>query len=89
QNGGTAKASVVVGLSEEEWITLQMDGEVAAITDPAQLEAAQAIHYAKHPNSAQYKDDPETMFLRFTPNWWRYTDFNTKPLTLVDSSQSA
>ena len=88
QGGGLAKASMVVGFSEEEWITLQMDGEVAAITDPAQLEAAQAIHYTKHPNSAQYKNDPETMFLRFTPNWWRYSDFNTKPMTVIGSSQT-
>src|SRR5690554_4884116 len=55
-DGGVSKASVVVGFSEEEWITLQMDGEVRIITDPEALATAQSIHYLKHPNSAKYKN---------------------------------
>lgn len=86
-NGETVKGSVVVGLSEEEWITLQMDGEVTAIVDKAELEKIHQIHYTKHPSSAKYKEEPETIFLAFTPTWWRYTDYNTKPLTVHSSEQ--
>lgn len=86
-SGETVKGSVVVGLSEEEWITLQMDGDVRAISDKVELDKAHSIHYAKHPNSAKYKDAPETIFLAFTPNWWRYADYNTKPLTLLSSEE--
>lgn len=82
-SGGKTKASVVLGFSEKEWITLQMDGEVEAILDKAELSGVQIKHYAKHPTSAKYKDDPATIFLKFTPTWWRYTDFNTNPVTIL------
>lgn len=84
-DGKGKKASVVVGFSEEEWITLQMDGEVRAILDPKELKEVKEIHYAKHPDSKQYENDPATLFLSFTPNWWRFTDYNTDPPTIVDS----
>lgn len=83
-NGETSKASVVIGFSEDEWITLQLDGEVKAL-EKDQLENIHKVHYAKHPNSEQFKDAPETVFLAFTPTWWRYTDHNTKPETIISS----
>lgn len=82
--GKPGKASVVVGFSEAEWITLQMDGEVH-IVEKEQLPQIYKIHYMKHPNSAKYKDDPATVFLAFLPKWWRYTDYNTKPPTILSS----
>ncbi len=84
-NGESVMGSVVIGFSEEEWVTLQMDGEVTAVSDDAVLKKAHAIHYSKHPNSEKYKDDPETLFLAFSPTWWRYTDYNTDPLTIISS----
>ncbi len=85
-DGQSSKASVVVGLSDEEWITLQMDGTVKSILDPAESEKTAAIHYARHPHAAtRFKNDPSTLFLHFTPKWWRYTDFNTKPPTILSS----
>ncbi|MBP7927604.1 pyridoxamine 5'-phosphate oxidase family protein [Patescibacteria group bacterium] len=84
-NGQTTKAAIVIGLSEEEWITLQMDGGVTAVANPQELENIHKIHYEKFPGSAKYKDDPATIFLKFTPTWWRYTNFNTKPETIISS----
>lgn len=84
-DGKTGKASLVVGFSEAEWITIQLSGEVVAIKDKAELSKVQEIHYAKHPGSAKYKDDPATIFLKFTPKWWRYTDYNTDPMTVIAS----
>jgi len=84
-DGKSSKASVVVGFSEEEWITLQMDGEVKAILDPQELIDAKAVHYVKQPDSKQYENDPATVFLAFTPLWWRYTDYNSDPPTILNS----
>lgn len=86
-NGNPLKGSVVVGFSEEEWITLQMDGEVSAIVNKDELRAVHNIHYQKHPDSEKYKDAPATIFLKFMPKWWRYTDFNTKPETVFSSEK--
>lgn len=77
--GKSTKASVVIGFSDEEWITLQMDGEIKAIFDKDELSSVHAIHYAKVPDAEQYKDDPATIFLKFVPKWWRYTDYNADP----------
>ncbi len=85
-DGKSSKASVVIGFSEEEWKTLQMDGEIRAIRDPDELKKIKAIHYIKHPDSKQYENDPETLFLSFTPHWWRYTDYNTDP-PLIKTSE--
>ena len=84
-NGETVKSSVVIGFSTQEWITFQLSGEITIITNPAELQKVQEIHYAKHPHSAKYKDDPATVFLKFTPKWWRFTDFNTDPVTKIYS----
>ena len=79
--GGTAKAAVVVGLNEADFVTLQMRGNVRIVSDPSELEAIYTVHYAKHPEAEQYKS-PRTIFLEFTPAWWRYTDLNTDPETI-------
>lgn len=84
-NGKPSKASVVVGFSEEKWLTLQMDGEVKAILNPEELKVAKAVHYPKHPNSQKYEHDPATVFLAFTPSWWRYTGFKFQPPIIIES----
>ncbi len=83
--GETVKGAVVIGFSEEEWLTLQMNGEVTAILNKDELAKVHKIHYAKNPNAEKYKDDPATIFLKFTPTWWRYTDYNTVPETVISS----
>ena len=85
--GETVKGSVVVGFSEEEWITFQMDGEVTAVLDKSELKKVHKIHYPKHPDSEKYKDEQATIFLKFVPKWWRYTDYNTKPETILSSEK--
>ena len=82
-DGSTGKASMVVGFSEIEWVTLQMDGTVKAITNKIELEKIMKLHYAKHPNAEQYKNEPDTLFLKFIPTWYRYSDYKTKPLTIL------
>lgn len=84
--GDSVKASVVVGFSEEEFKTLQMDGDIKILAK-ARLEDVHKIHYKKHPDAKQWKDDPATVFLVFRPTWWRYTEY--KPKFFVLSSEKS
>lgn len=77
-------AAVVVGFSEEEFVTLQMHGMIHLVTDPQALETLCKIHYKKLPAAEQYKSDGSA-FLTFKPTWWRFTDFKTDPETIVES----
>lgn len=81
--GQGTKASFVIGFNEDEMRTIQFDGEVACIRESAELQAAQSIHYQKHPHAAKYKDDPDTVLLWFTPTWWRYSDYGNKPPRII------
>jgi hypothetical protein len=83
-SGNVVKAALVIGMSDEEWKTLQMEGEVKLVSQE-EIERIQDIHYRKHPNAQEFKNKPETVFLQFTPTWWRYTDFSTEPLTSFSS----
>ena len=73
------RASVAVGWSETEWVTVQMRGGLRALTSPAELQAAKAAHYAVHPSARQFDRDPHTIFLAFEPDWVRFSDLGAAP----------
>jgi general stress protein 26 len=83
-NGQTGQGALVVGFSEEEWVTFQAHGTIRAILDQEELEKICKIHYQKLPD-AEKRKGPDTVFLEFTPTWWRYTDFKSKPKTVINS----
>ena len=83
-SGKDIKASIVIGFSEEEFKTLQMDGNIK-IVNPENLNDIHQIHYYKLPDAKKWKDDPATIFLVFKPTWWRYTEY--KPEFKVISSE--
>src|SRR5579872_2327559 len=64
-NGQTAKASMVIGFSEKDWITFQMRGTAKIISDAGQLEELHKIHYKKQPE-AERRKGPNTVFIEFT-----------------------
>ena len=84
--GETGRASFVVGTSEAEMKTLQLNGTVRLVSDPARLAEIKEIHFARIPSARQYEDDPDSVFLEFTPAWWRYTDYTTDPETRISSA---
>ncbi|MBI5138282.1 MAG: hypothetical protein HZA95_00605 [Candidatus Vogelbacteria bacterium] len=88
-SGETTKASLVIGTSEVDWSTFQAHGTIHAISDQAELDKIYKIHYLKQPQAEQYKSDPETMFLEFTPTWWRHTDFKVQPETIIEMDNGA
>ena len=83
EKGGKAKAAVALG-NEGDFIEVQMRGEVRIVIGQRELDEIYKIHYAKYPGAEKHKD-AETIFLEFTPTWWRYTDFNTDPEIVVES----
>lgn len=82
--GKDNRASIVIGFSEKNKITLQMRGEIRLIKGLEELEEAKKIHFDRHPFSKKYFS-PETVFIEFTPKWWRYTDFNIHPELVIES----
>lgn len=83
-NGQSGKGAMVIGFSEEDWLTLQMHGIVRMVSDLKELEEVHNINFQKYPKSKRHIG-PDTVFLEFTPTWWRYTDFNTRPETIITS----
>lgn len=85
--GEVGPASFVTGFSDEEWVSLQMDGEINTVTDKDELSQVHAIYFAKNPGPEKYKDDPDTVFLKFTPKWYRYTEFKPKHKEISSESE--
>ncbi|MBI2641749.1 pyridoxamine 5'-phosphate oxidase family protein [Candidatus Roizmanbacteria bacterium] len=77
------KASIVIGFSEEDWLTLQVEGTIRIVDNPNTIKEIKKVHYVRHPNSLKFENDPNTVFLLFRPTWLRYTDFNTEPPKII------
>ena len=73
------RGSVALGWSEVDWVTVQMRGALRALGLPAEIEAAKAAHYAVPPNARQFENDPHTIFLKFEPDWVRFSDLAAAP----------
>lgn len=83
---GASPGSVVVGFSEADWVTVQLDGQIQKIDSPAEKEEVKRLILAKYPESTKYMDE-SAVFLKFTPTWWRYTDFKTAPPTIMENKE--
>ncbi len=76
-SSGIARASLVIGFSEEEFITVQLQGNAAMLHD----EEAKAAYLQKFPHIRQRVHDADAIFLCFEPTWFRYTDYKpTEPI---------
>ncbi len=84
---GSEPGSVVVGFSEADWVTVQLDGQIQKIDSPVEKEEAKRLILAKYPESSKYMDE-SAVFLKFTPTWYRYTDFKTTPPTIISSGDN-
>ena len=55
------RASVAIGWSEVDWVTVQMRGVLRALTLPEEKEAAKAAHYAVHPTPSVRQRSPHPL----------------------------
>ena len=79
-----SRTSVALVWSEVEWVTVQMRGALRVLTLPKEIEAAKEAHYAVHPNARAFDKDPHTIFLRFEPDWVRFSDLAANPPLIED-----
>lgn len=82
---GELPATLVVGFTEEDWKTYQADGRVRFLTDPAERRLFGEVRQKQYPGT-NYANDPEVAFLEFIPSWYRFTDAETKPKTVLEST---
>ena len=76
---------MVIGFSEEEWVELQMEGEVYLVGDKEELDKVWGTYAGKFAGAEKYKDSKDDVILKFIPRWWRYTEFRPKPARVISS----
>ncbi len=78
QNNSQVASSMVIGLSEEEWKTMQISGKLEVVANQEEIQKIKAVHYQRHPKSKDFESDPNTVFLKLTPTFHKFTDFKEK-----------
>ena len=73
----SSRASFVIGSDESNMKTLQLDGIVELI-NPEEKPVYDSVYFEKFPNKLEKSKDPKFVFFKFTPTWWRFTDW-TQP----------
>ncbi len=76
-------ASLVIGTTEELKQTLQLSGTIYLVETSSEIEKITAIHYKKFPQSKSYESD-KTLFLKFIPDWWRHTNYVSRPPVITE-----
>jgi hypothetical protein len=71
----SSRASFVIGTSEETKITFQLDGVVELI-QPDEMQQFEAVYLGKFPEKQKKVADGKLVFFKFTPTWWRFSDFS-------------
>lgn len=73
-NKTTTRASLVIGLTEADIRTLQLDGTVRLLKDE-EKDVFATVYLRKFPEKKEKSADPKFVRFIFTPHWWRFTDF--------------
>lgn len=81
-------ASLVIGFSEEEWLTMQFEGEVRWVSDQKELDEAWKVYSGKFNGSEKEKGSADSALLEFVPKWWRYTEVRPSPQVIISSDNN-
>lgn len=71
-----SRASVVIGTHEKTTKTMQMDG-VVQLLSASEREVFDLVYLKKFPEKAEKLKDSKFILFKFTPTWWRFSDFDT------------
>ncbi len=82
---GSTKAAVLVGLSEEEMVSLQMEGDLKEEKDNAKVATLKKENLVKNPHHEKFYADPNHVFICFTPTWWRFSAHKEKLVLSSDN----
>ena len=80
-------ASFVVGIDEAIMKTLQLDGFVEIIKDE-EKENFDKVYLGKFPEKIKKVPNPKAIFFKFTPTWWRYSDYKNPEGKLILESEN-
>lgn len=80
------RASFVVGSDESNMKTLQLDG-IAQLIEPEGKEIFDSVYLGKFPEKKEKSDKGEFVFFKFTPTWWRFTDWTLPTGRLILTSE--
>jgi pyridoxine/pyridoxamine 5'-phosphate oxidase len=80
------RVSIVIGWDDRR--TVQYEGFIHE-THGEEHEKYQALHIAKHPINAKFKDDPNEVYLLVKPTWVRHTDARTDPWIVEETEDFA
>ena len=70
--------AIVLGCSQENYITVQYEGVAREVTDRAERVQLAKAHVTKNPGSAPYADLPDNKFFVVTPSQIKYSDLPNK-----------
>lgn len=82
----TSKASFVIGSTETNMKTLQLDGE-ARLLKEAERALYDEVYFGKFPKKKEKATDSKFVFFVFVPTWWRFTDWTRKEGKVIISSE--
>lgn len=81
EEGKKYPSSLAIGFSEEEFVTIQMEGQIS-IVSKKDIDSSYKVYQAKFEGSAKYNGDKDDVLLKFVPKWWRYSEFKPKLSTI-------
>ncbi|HSW79885.1 MAG TPA: pyridoxamine 5'-phosphate oxidase family protein [Candidatus Saccharimonadales bacterium] len=70
------KVSLVIGWDEN--LTIQYEGVASQLQGELLIER-QRLHFAKLPESEEFKDEPDEEYISVSPTWIRYSDCTVYP----------
>ncbi len=82
--GDSVEASVVVGFSEEEWTTMQIQGVVKK-TEGADMVRAVEVYSKVFGEAGSGDEKKDAAVLEFDIRWWRYSKFKPEPPVILES----
>lgn len=68
------RATFVIGSDESSMKTFQLDGLIEVLKDD-EKGTFDSVYLAKFPEKKEKSYDPQFIFFKFMPTWWRFTDW--------------
>lgn len=72
----SSRATFVIGSDEGVMSTLQLDG-VVELLKPEEKEIFDSVYLGKFPKKIEKSKEPSAVFFKFTPTWWRFTNWDS------------
>ena len=86
--GIKSRASFVLGADESAMKTFQVDGTIELVS-AEEKENFDTVYFAKFPEKTEKaKKNPDAIFFKFVPTWWRFTDFKHPGGKLIIESEN-